>query len=303
MNFRWFHRRSDLPLKDDATSRFLPWLVALMVFLSALAIAGVFVLTALIHRWDHDVSGTLTVQVQPATASNNQEAERRTDQRVEDALRLIRDIHGIESARALDKTQLLGLLEPWLGKTDLLQDLPLPRLIDVSVDADAGVDLGDLSDRLAKAVPGASLDDHRMWLSRLINLSRTIQWLSTAIVLVIGVVTGATVVYATRTGMAIHREVIEVMHIVGARDDYIARQFAGRAFDLGLRGGFLGLGMAIPALIAIHGATRRMEGGFLPDLTLSFWGWVTILFLPLLAALTSMVTARVTVHGTINRLP
>lgn len=296
-----FRRRSDLPLKDDATSRFLPWLVALMVFLSAVALAGVFVLNGLIDRWDRDVSGTLTVQIAPA-GGTTVDSENKTNDRVAAALTILSGTPGVVSARALDKQQLLRLLEPWLGQTDLLTDLPLPRLIDVTLDLDSKPDLQELSRTLARGVPGASLDDHRVWLSRLISLSRTIEWLAIAIVALIGAVTSATVVYATRTGMAVHHDVIEVLHLIGAQNDYVARQFADRAFTLGLKGGIVGLAGAIPALIAIGWAAGRMEGGFLPSLTLPPVGWAAVIVLPGAAAVLSMVAARLTVHRSIARM-
>ena len=105
-------RRSDLPLKGDATSRFLPWLVALMVYLSAVAVAGTFVLAGLVSRWDHDVAGTLTVQVAPVPGETG---EMLTDERVRQAVDLMRRTPGVKSARALDKQQLIALLEPWRG--------------------------------------------------------------------------------------------------------------------------------------------------------------------------------------------
>lgn len=294
-----FSRRSDLPLKGDATSRYLPWLVALMVFLSALAIAGAFVVGGLIERWDRDVSGTLTVQVMPA---GGETGEQITEDRVRQAIELMRHVQGVEAVKALDKRQTLALLEPWLGSTEVVQDLPLPRLIDVTVDPEARLDLGEVADRLAKAVPGASLDDHRVWLSRLISLSRTIEWLAVASVVLIGLVTSATVIYATRTGMAVHHGVIEVLHLIGAHDDYVARQFADRAFSLGFNGGLMGMGMAVPALSAIGWAARRLEGGFLPALSLPLAGYVVIGMLPAAAAVLAMLSARMTVHGTLSRM-
>ncbi|CAA7616414.1 ABC transporter permease [Magnetospirillum sp. UT-4] len=295
-----FGRRSELPLKGDATSKFLPWLVALMVYLSAVAVAAVFVLNGLIDRWDRDVAGTLTVQVMPVPGESG---DALTEERVRQAVELIRRTHGVEAVRALDKRQITALLEPWLGSADVVKDLPLPRLIDVSVDPGVRLDLGLLAERLGKAVPGVSLDDHRVWLSRLINLSRTTGWVAIAIVVLIGCVTSATVIYATRTGMAVNRGIIEVLHLIGARDDYIARQFADRAFALGFAGGVLGLALAVPTLTMIGWAARRVEGGFLPQLTVSLPGWVVVALLPLAAALLAMLTARLTVHGTLARMP
>ncbi|HTH16178.1 MAG TPA: FtsX-like permease family protein [Magnetospirillum sp.] len=294
------NRRSDLPLKGDATSRFLPWLVALMVYLSAVAVAGTFVLAGLVSRWDHDVAGTLTVQVAPVPGDAG---EMLTDERVRQALDLLRRTPGVEAARALDKQQLVALMEPWLGSAEVVRDLPLPRLIDVSVNPDARIDLGDLAERLSNTVPGVSLDDHRVWLSRLINLSLTTQWVAIGIVVLIGFVTSATVVYATRTGMAVNKGVIEVLHLIGAHDDYIARQFADRAFSLGFSGGLIGIALAVPTLGVIGWAARRVEGGFLPSLSLPIFGWVVIALLPLAAAALAMYTARLTVHGTLARMP
>jgi cell division transport system permease protein len=293
-------RRSDLPLKGDATSRFLPWLVALMVYLSAVAVAGVLVLAGLVERWDHDVTGTLTVQVQPVPG---EAGELLTDERVRMAADLMRRTPGILAARPLDKQQTLALLEPWLGSAEVVKDLPLPRLIDVSLESNSKVDLGRLADLLGKAVPGATIDDHRVWLSRLVMLSRTTEWVAVAILVLIGFVTSATVVYATKTGMSVHKGVIEVLHLIGAHDDYIARQFADRAFSLGFSGGLVGLALAVPTLTAIGWAAKRIEGGFLPSLGLPFAGWVVIGLLPVLAALLAMYTARLTVHGALSRMP
>ncbi|HXP95354.1 MAG TPA: FtsX-like permease family protein [Telmatospirillum sp.] len=296
-----FFRRSDLPLDQDATSRFLPWLVAPMVFLCAVALTSVFILNGLIGRWDRDVSGTLTVEIAAAPGDASESAER-TREKVERTLALLKDFPGVARARALSQDQLVALLAPWLGNSDLLKELPLPALIDVTTLPDTPPDLTALTSKLSQSVSGASLDDHRVWLSRLIGLSRSIEWLAIAIAVLIGGVTSATVFYATRTGMAVHQEVIEVLHLIGAPDDYIARQFADRAFVLGLKGGVIGLILTLPILAAIGVTAKRLEGGFLAELSLPIIGWASVLALPAVAALLAMVTARVTVHRTLAHL-
>ncbi|MBY0431801.1 MAG: cell division protein [Rhodospirillales bacterium] len=295
-------RHSDLPLKGDATSRFLPWLVALMVFLAAVAVAAVLVIHAMIERWDRDVSGTLTVQITPA-AARTEAAEAVTLERVAAAEKLLRETPGILSTRALERKQLVSLLEPWLGNAEILQGLPLPRLIDVTVAPGIRLDLDALSKSLSQAVPGASLDDHRVWLSRLIGLSRSIQWLALGALSMIGAITSLTVVYATLTGLAVHRPVIEVLHLIGATDTYIAGQFAARALSLGLKGGAAGLALAAPCLLAVGWAARRVEGGFVPSLSLSPAGWAMVALIPVMAALLAMLTARFTVLAALKRMP
>lgn len=296
-----FGGRSDLPLRDDATSRFLPWLIAPMVFLSAVALAAALTLTSLVGRWDRDVSGTLTVEI-AAGSGSAAEADAKTKAGVAKAIAILKATPGVEQAVALSQDKMASLLVPWLGNPDLLKDLPLPAMIDVTVNPDARPDLDDLTARLIDAVPGATLDDHRVWLARLIGLGRTIAWTAMAIMGLVGGVTAATVIYATRTGMAVHREVIEVLHLIGATDDYIARQFATRAFTLAFKGGIGGLILTIPALAAVVLETERVEGGFLADLYFPLYGWAACALLPVVAALIAMATARLTVHATLVRL-
>jgi cell division transport system permease protein len=297
----FFNRRSDLPLTGDATSRFLPWIVAPMVFLSAIALASAFILNGLIGRWDRDIAGTLTVEVAAAPGDADQSASP-TRARVDRVLQLLQNDPNIKEAHALSQEQLIALLAPWLGSSDVLKDLPLPALIDVTVKQDNDLDIDALAAKISRDVPGASLDDHRRWLSRLIGLSRSIEWLAIGIVTLIGLVTTMTVYYATRTGMAIHREVIEVLHVIGAPDGYIAEQFAHRAFILGLRGGLLGLAMTLPILAAIAFSTHKIEGGFLGDLSLPLLGMLSVALLPGVAAALAMLTARAAAYGVLARM-
>jgi cell division transport system permease protein len=266
------------------------------------ALAGASTLNALIGRWDHDVSGTLTVEVAAAPGDAGESAEP-SRQRVAAVLALLQATPGVTGARALTQEQLIALLAPWLGTSDVLKDLPLPALIDVNINADAGLDIEALGRRIASQVPGASLDDHRRWLVRLISLSRSVEGLAVAIVTLIGMVTAATVHYATRTGMAIHRDVIDVLHLIGAPDAYIADQFAHRAALLGWRGGIFGLLLTLPFLLAIGLGAHHLEGGFLADLSLPPWALLAVALLPLAAALLAMLTARAAAYGALARLP
>lgn len=290
-----FSRRTDLPLDTDAFGGFLPWIIAFMVFLAILATAGTFVLHDSAGRWSSGVARTLTVQIPPpAGEATTPPAE---DPRVIDALKILRTTAGIARADVLDDARLAALLEPWLGPSNVVAGLPLPRLIDVetngSVDADA------LRQRLAAVVTGISVDDHRVWLDRLIRLVGAIEWVALAILVLIGLATVGTVVYTTRTGLAVHRQAIEVLHLIGAQDAYVARQFAGRALSLGLRGGLIGLLLALPALTAVSYLAAHIDAGLLPKASLDATQWGMLAAIPLVAAAVAMLTARITVMKTL----
>ena len=116
-----FTRRTDLQLERDALGQFLPWLIAFMVYLSILALAGMLVLDDLARRWDKGISGTLTVQITPLRSSSakNGVAQKITkddNRKFLAILDLLNSTPGVAWANNLGKDKVLELLEPWLGK-------------------------------------------------------------------------------------------------------------------------------------------------------------------------------------------
>ncbi len=300
-----FGHRSDLPLDKDPLSRFLPWLIAFMVYLAVLALAGALVLNAVIVRWDRGVTGTLTVQIAPLERPPSvSAADARADEerRQKAVLDLLRSVPEVARAEALDDQRLMALLEPWLGTTEVAEDLPLPGLVDVELKPGTSLDAAALGARLAKAVPGTSIDDHKIWLERLVRLIRMVEAVASVVLMFIGLATVGTVVFATRTGLAVHQEAIEVLHLIGAQDSYVAQQFARRALVLGLRGGLVGLVLAVPTLFGISYLAAHLEAGLLPDVDMGPAHWLALISMPLAAALIAMVTARMTVMRTLARM-
>jgi len=113
-------------------------------------------------------------------------------------------------------------------------------------------------------VPGASLDDHRLWRARLAIMARTVVMVAAVIFGLVLVAMGIAVGFATRSAMAGNREIIEVLHFVGAADDYISRQFQSHFLWLGLRGGAIGGATAILAFLVsalLASSWRRTPGG------------------------------------------
>ncbi len=284
-----FAPRSDLPLDRDPLGRFLPWLIAFMVYLAVLALAGVLVINGTAGRWERGLGGTVTVQIAPADSAEA------AGVRLRAALDVLRATPEVAHAEPIPESRIAALLEPWLGEIDAALDLPLPRLIDVRLKPGGDLDAEDLAMRLAAAVPGAALDDHRVWLDRLLRLVHTVEVLAGVILALIGLVIAGTVVYATRSGLAVHLDAIEVLHLIGAQDSYVARQFADRALALSLRGGAMGLLPGVATLIGIDQLAARLQGGPLPDLALAPAHWVILAVLPIVVAVIAMLTARVTV--------
>jgi cell division transport system permease protein len=289
-------RRSDLPLNEDTLGRFLPWLIAFMVFLSALALAGMLVLNDAVARWDTGLNATVTIQVPPGADARDDEL------RLGAVVSVLATKPGVERYETLSKDRLFQLLKPWIGEAGQVQDLPIPMLIDVTVDRGSNLDAQLLAKELQARVPGVSVDDHRVWLSQLVRLVTVIQVLAWSVLGLIALATIGTVVFTTRTGLAIHREAIEVLHLIGAQDAYIARQFAARALALGLKGGFLGLALAVPTLAGIGYLALETGATLVPKPEFGLFKLIGFLALPLGVALLAMMTARATVMRNLKRM-
>ena len=289
-------RGADLALDTDPANRYLPWIVALMVYLAALALAAAFVLGSSAGRWQSGQSDRLTVQLPPAESGAG-------DVRADAAAALLRGTPGIASARRLERAELVALLEPWLGAGNVAAELPVPGLIDVVVAPGARPDLGALERRLQEIVPGARIDDHGHWLGRLAATARALQVIAVMIVAAIGTAAAATVVFSTRTSLAVHRETIEVMHLIGAQDHFVARAFQRNALWLGLKGGLIGIGLAALTFVVLSQVSAGLDAPLLPRLSLAPASVVALAALPLASAAIAMMTARFTVLRALARMP
>lgn len=301
---RWLQsyvRRSDLPLHLDGSSRFLPWIVGVMVFLVALSVAGVMSLTDAMQRWETGLRGTVTVEVPPPVNAADEQG-RDAEQRVAEIVKLLRETPGVGAAEAIDLEDTAEFLEPWLGDRDFIRDLPLPRLIDVEFETPGAIDAAALQARLGDIVPGTIVNDHGVWLDNLLTLGRWVQVAAGLVVVLVAAASVIAVVFATRAGLAIHGDAVELLHLIGARDDFIAGQFQLHALRLGLRGGMVGVLVACIAILPIQFAGHALPAFLLPRMTLTFLQWIGLLILPVLAALVTMVTARITVLRVLRRM-
>jgi cell division transport system permease protein len=294
--------RSDLPLDRDSLGRFLPWLIAFMVYLAALALAGGLVLNDVAERWDKGVKRILSVQIAPAPPAPKEGAGKEDAKRLDTVLGILRSTPQIIRATPVGRDEIAGLLEPWLGGLARESDLPLPLLIDAELKPEAKLDVAALSKRLSDLVPGTAIDDHGIWLERMVQLIFWVETLAVLVVVFICLATIGTVVFATRTGLDIHHEAIEVLHLIGAQDSYIARQFANKAAALGLKGGLLGLVLALPTLFGIGALAGRMGSGLFPEVSLSSLQWAVLASLPLWVALIARLAARRTVMRNLARM-
>lgn len=290
-------RAPTIPIGRSGIGRYVPWIVAPMAYLAVLALAVSVVLTSLIGVWDAGLSGQLTIQI---PAQPDDLAESRA---IAAALEIVESVPGVTDAALLDPERSRALLEPWLGTSGALETLRLPLLIDVSTEAEATVDVPALAERLAGAVAGAEVTDHDAWMANLLNVAGTLRLVAWAVVASVGVAAAVTVVFVTRAGLSIHRGTLDVLHVLGASDGFIARQFQRHAFLAVVQGGLAGLLLAGGTLVLLQREVAALDSGLMPALDLPPLVWVTMVLIPLALGALALVTARATVFLMLAREP
>jgi len=297
--------RFETPLvpRNSIAGRALVAVVAIMTFLASLTTGAVILVARAASEWQSDVAREVTIQIIPAPG-------RDLDAAASKAATVARGFPGIGDVRIYSKAESSKLLEPWLGSGLSLDELPVPRLIVVKIARGAAPDLPQLRRILAEQVPGATLDDHRGWIDRMRAMAGTAVAAGMAILVLVIVATMLSVTFATRGAMATNKQVIEVLHFVGAKNAYIAGRFQRHFLLLGLQGGAIGGGIAI-VLFAIAGAisawfpttpggeeTAALFGSF----SIGLAGYLAVLGQIVLIALVTAATSRHTVNRTLGTI-
>jgi cell division transport system permease protein len=282
---------------DAQPMRTLTLAMAVMCYLATLALGALMLVEAAVAQWTSGMTSEVTVQLSPMSSAD-------TGAEIDKALAILSATPGVLSARPIDKADAAKLLKPWLGEAPLLDELPLPALIAVAVDRGRPPDLAALEQRLSEKIKGVSIDSHARWQSQLIRTASTLRHLSFAILGLIALSATALVIFATRSVLDANRGVIEILHLVGAHDGFIARSVKGRFLRSGFLAGLLGTigGIATFALLGLIG--RPVGSSSLAEASTNLLiaapsvavaTYAVFLLVPVCATLLSLVTAHLAV--------
>jgi cell division transport system permease protein len=283
--------------RRSVAGRTLMLLIAIMTFLSCITLGGVILVQQSAIAWSSEIGRELTIQVRPVEGAD-------MEANIRDAVALAESTNGVGSAQALSTQQGTDLLEPWLGAGLDLTSLEIPRLIVVTLDDPRNADIEALRQNLSASVPGATLETHALWRQQLNAMAGTLVISGTLVLLLILAATALAIVFATRGTMAQNRDIVDVLHFIGASNRYIATAFQGRFLTIGLQGGAIGGGGALVFFMLASFITASVLpapdasqlttffGGFLPGLAGLFGLVVMVLVMAGLTAWTSRLTVN-----------
>ena len=238
----------------SVTGRSLTLVVSIMCFFACLTAGAVYMMNQSASAWLRDIASEVTVQVE---TFNRPDADKFTA----DVSAFLSRQKGIRTVRALGVAESAALLEPWLGQSETLKSLPVPRLIAIELDRIEPPDLGPIRTAMAAQFKGVTLDDHRHWQQQIRTVTRSFALGGLAILILVASATMAIIVSATRSAMASNREIVEVLHFVGATDRFIAREFERHFLSLGIRAGLVGAVSAMGVFLLMPTVMEFLGGG------------------------------------------
>lgn len=275
--------------------------IAIMAFLACLTLGAVSMVRATAATWQSQISREITIQIKPEEGLDMNAA-------LNKARNLAMTFVGTREGTILDDAATSRLLEPWLGSGLNLAELPVPRLVVITIDENNPPDFQAMRDMLKTEIPQAFLDDHRTWVDRLVSMARTTVGIGVGVLILVFTAMVLTVVFATRGALSGNRHIVEVLHFVGAESSFVAREFQKHFLKISLKGS--AAGSALAALVFLVAgfwqsstlATPQSDqaSALFGSFSVGLGGYLGIAATMMIIALLTTVTARITVIRTID---
>ena len=287
---------NDIPFVRDDAHHLLPAMIACLVGFSALLFIVATTLTGTLAEQSRVVSGMVQVEIPQNKASAAH---------VEQITNALRATEGVEEVNVLSTVDMESLLRPWLGKDFALDTLPLPVLVDIKTavrDGKTAVDLPALRRALETIEPSIAVEDRGPWASHMVNAVAAVQGLVLLVAALLLACVMGMIVLVAKTSLKLHFKTVRLLHLFGATDEYILRQFQRNSASLAARGALIGVAAAGVIFFFAVVVSHRWASPLLPELSFQWMHLMVLVGLPLFTALTAMLATRFTVQSMLHHM-
>jgi cell division transport system permease protein len=288
---------SDIPFARDDAHRLLPVMIACLTGFAALLLALAMCLTAALSNQSNEVIGMVQVEVPRAKASDSSYLQNVTG--------VLEKTSGVETVTPITQTQMETLLKPWLGNDFEMGDLPVPMIFDVKTavkDGKTSVNMPALRDGLKKIDSAIRVEDRGPWVSHMVRAVGLLQALVLIVAMLLIACVLGMVVLVARTNLRLHFKAVSLLHMFGATDDYILRQFQWNNAWLTARGAFAGAAAAALIYIGAVIASVRLESPVIPAISMTPLQGVMFVALPIFTAMIALFATRLTVKSMLENM-
>src|SRR5574344_2149541 len=176
-------RKGEIPIDDEETSIFMYVLTSIYMYLFVVILAIVMAINSMANSWEKDIMGAMTVQIIPIEDANKHIDIEKTEEQKNKVLQFMENVSGVESVKALDSRTVEKLMKPWLGNKVNISSLPMPILLDIKLKPNKDINYDEITRGLKMITPNASIDNHRLWLNRLLKFASSLKLVAEAVLL------------------------------------------------------------------------------------------------------------------------
>ena len=279
---------------DERQARPLTIVVAIMCALGCLAALTARAGFRAAETWTSDLKSAMTVLIDSP----------RDEVSLNRALVIVQKTPGVKAANIMDKEKAKKLLRNYGANIGVLIDeLPLPNIIEVGLDRKIEGTEENLQKNLSGAGFKIEIDDHSRYSGEIIKTSAVLRGFAIMALLSLIVAAITTIAFAARAALESRRDSVEILHLVGAEDEFVAREVQIRFMRLGLVSGAYG---ALAAGVMVFAGILIMKIGASAltssnDILKFYDVWILILA-PILTAFAASFAARIAARQTLKEL-
>jgi len=270
---------------------FLGWIMTTMVYLALMALISSFFSTLSFDKWKSATRDLVTIHV----PDPNQKIAGNNDTRLDAALKILRTLPNIENITILEKNDIEKLISP-LVETDIFQNILLPALVEIRINNREV--LPNLESSLKNLAPDIFVENHAELFLFDSKVFFGAEKLFVAIVGLITMVAIISIIFAVFTGLSVNKEVIQVMHLIGAKNGFIARAFQKHVFIVLSFSSIFGACLAAGTFFILDNLFKvAFFGDIEIDLLTQFdlWNWITLIMVPISYPLLGVLVTGISV--------
>ena len=271
---------------------FLGWIMTSMIYLALLAVLFSTVSTLSFDKWRSATRDLVTIHVPNPT---ERIANGAGVTRLDDTLKILRAFPDIESVTVLEKNDIERLINP-LVERDIFKNILLPALIEIRLSRNDI--LPDLNTSLKSLSTEIFIESHaELFLPDAKTFSGAKKLFSVIVSLTLFTAM-ISVIFAVHSGLAINRETIQVMHLIGAKNGFIARTFQKHMLTVLGFSSACGTALAMGTFFILD---RLLKVAFFGDVEIdifkqiNLWDWIIFMLVPVSYALLGIIVAGVSV--------
>lgn len=228
-----------------------------VVALAVISSACAWSLGSLAETWEARLAGRYMLEIPPLSAQAESpvfgegDASDAPTVYVAEVLAHVASFAGVAEVRTVPQAEVRALLSPWLP--NLSNATTLPSFHRVILQDGVASLAPTLLAELGSLAPGVRLERYDSWNRPLLEAAARLRLLAQLVagLSVLAFLLG--LAFAVRSVLAAEAETVRLLHQMGADDRFVARALARSAARLGGLGGTLGLALALPGLVLLHG--------------------------------------------------